>query len=218
MAEVAMRGRIPVWFKITFTGFVAVLVPYYWVTYTPWNFLYFCDVALLMTLAGVWTERPILISMPAVGILLPQALWIVDFLARAVAGVHVTGMTGYMFDDTIPLFVRGLSSFHGWLPVALLWLVWRVGYDRRALARQAMLAVGLLGICYLIGPEPPASARGQTWAGNINYVYGFVDGKPQTALASPIWLLLLMSVNVFAFLLPTHAVLHRSAPAAARAR
>ena len=25
-------------------------------------------------------------------------------------------MTSYMFDPKLPLFVRGLSSFHGWLP------------------------------------------------------------------------------------------------------
>lgn len=209
-----MPDRIPLWFKVVYTTFVAVLVPYYWTAYTPWNFLYFCDVALLMTLIGVWAERPILISMAAVGILLPQTLWIADFVARAVVGVHITGMTGYMFDDSIPLFVRALSSFHGWLPVALIWLLWRIGYDRRAFLRQAALAVALLVLCYLVGPEPPASAHGQAWAGNINYVYGMVDGKPQTAMTSPLWLLLLAAVNVVAFHVPTHFVLRRVAPAA----
>ena len=32
--------RIPLWVKLVYTGFVGVVVPYYWVTYTPWNFLY----------------------------------------------------------------------------------------------------------------------------------------------------------------------------------
>ena len=75
--------RIPLPVKIGYTAFVAVLVPYYWVTYTPWNFLYFCDVALLLTLVAIWTENALLISMSSVGILLPQALWVLDFLARA---------------------------------------------------------------------------------------------------------------------------------------
>ena len=82
------------WLKLAYTTFVCVLVPYYWVTYTPWNFLYFCDIALLVTLAALWLESPFLVSTQAVGILLPQALWVVDFAARFVAGVHVTGMTG----------------------------------------------------------------------------------------------------------------------------
>ena len=30
------------------------------------------------------------------------------------------GMAGYMFDPKLPLFVRGLSLFHGWLPFLLL--------------------------------------------------------------------------------------------------
>jgi hypothetical protein len=84
-------NRIPLTVKIVYTAFVAVLVPYYWVTYTPWNFLYFCDVALLLTVVAIWTENALLISMSSVGILLPQMLWVLDFLARAVAGTHLTG-------------------------------------------------------------------------------------------------------------------------------
>ena len=98
VATETTMSRIPLLVKIVYTAFVALLVPYYWVTYTPWNFLYFCDVALLLTLVAVWTENALLVSMSSVGILLPQALWVLDFLARAVAGVHITGMTAYMFD------------------------------------------------------------------------------------------------------------------------
>src|SRR5262245_37616730 len=67
-------GRIPLWVKIAYSAFVAVLVPYYINAYGPTNFLYFCDVALLLGLVAVWTENALLASMPAVGILLPQAL------------------------------------------------------------------------------------------------------------------------------------------------
>jgi hypothetical protein len=203
---------IPLWFKLVYTAFVAVLVPVYWVNYTPWNFLYFCDVALLMTLVGIWTGQLLLISMPAVGLLLPQTLWVVDFITRAATGVDITGMTSYMFDPTIPLFVRALSSFHGWLPFALLFLVWRVGYDKRAYVAQSLLAVGLLSLCYVVGPDPPASAGGQAWAGNINYVYGMEDGHPQTFVAAPVWLLFMMVTNVIVFYIPTHYALRRFAP------
>jgi hypothetical protein len=119
------RGHIPIALKIAYSAFVAVLVPYYWVTYTPWNFLYFCDVALIVTLVGLWTESPLLVSMQAVGITVPQMIWVADLLGHLVFGVYLTKMTGYMFDPQIPIFVRALSSFHGWLPFLLLWLVWR---------------------------------------------------------------------------------------------
>ena len=67
---------IPLWLKIAFTVFMAVLLPVYWYHYGPTNFLYFCDVALILTLIAIWTESALLISMCCVGILLPQALWL----------------------------------------------------------------------------------------------------------------------------------------------
>lgn len=196
--------RVPLTAKVLYAAFMAVLVPYYWHEYTAWNFLYFCDVALFLTLVGIWTERPLLISIPAVGILLPQAIWVVDLLARAVAGVHLTGMTEYMFDPAIPLFVRSLSSFHGWLPFLLIWLLMRMGYDRRAILVQPVLAVSLLVICYAWGPVGPAVG---TEAVNVNYVFGMNDAAPQTSMAPVAWLALMMAVNVVLFHLPTHALL-----------
>ena len=91
------HSRLPLWLKLVYTAFLAVLVPYYLHAYGPTNFLYFCDVALLMALVALWTEKPLWASMPAVGILLPQSLWCADFLGGLV-GRHVTGMSAYMFN------------------------------------------------------------------------------------------------------------------------
>jgi hypothetical protein len=201
--------RIPLPVKIGYTAFVAVLVFYYWVTYTPWNFLYFCDVALLLTLVAIWTENALLVSMSSVGILLPQTLWVLDFLARAVAGIHITGMTAYMFDPAIPLFVRGLSTFHGWLPFLLVYLLTRVGYDDRAYRAQAVLAVALLLVCFYLAPQPPPAPDFPNHAVNINYVYGMDDKQPQTLMAPELWLLLMILVNVVGLYVPTHLVLKR---------
>jgi hypothetical protein len=110
-------NRIPLALKLAYTLFVAILVPYYWVTYSPWNFVFFCDLALLMTLPALWLESSLLMSIPAVGLALPQLLWVADFLT----GSRITTMTSYMFDSKLPLFVRGLSAFHGWLPFLLIW-------------------------------------------------------------------------------------------------
>ncbi len=74
--------RLPLWSKLLYTAFVAVLVPHYWQAYGPTNFLYFCDIALLLTCVAMWRESAVLASACAVGILLPQCLWMVDFLAR----------------------------------------------------------------------------------------------------------------------------------------
>jgi hypothetical protein len=197
-------GRtIPLWVKCLYTAFVAVLVPYYWVTYTPWNFLFFCDVALLITLAALWLESPLLASVPAVGIILPQFVWVFDLCT----GGRVVGLAGYMFDPKLSLFVRGLSSFHGWLPFVLLWLVWRLGYDRRALAAQVVLTWVLLLVCYAFGPEPPAQPDRPNAAVNINYVFGLGFDKPQTAMPPLAWLAILMTALPAVIQVPSHFAL-----------
>jgi len=136
---VPARHRVPLWLKCLYTAFVALLVPVYLKEYGPTNFLYFCDVALLMTLVAIWREDSLWASMAAVGILLPQLIWMVDFLGGFV-GFHPIGMTSYMFDPKYSFFARALSFFHFWLPILLVYLIWRLGYDRRALARWTVLA------------------------------------------------------------------------------
>jgi hypothetical protein len=185
--------RVPTSVKVLYTCFVGIVVPYYWATYTPWNFLYFCDIALLITCVGVWLDSPLLIGMQAVGILVPQMLWVIDFGARLSTGHHVTGMTAYMFDSGIPLFVRGLSSFHGWLPFLLLWLVARLGYDRRAFGAQSVLMVLVLLVCYMFGPAPPPPASNPKAAVNINYVYGLDDQNAQIWMPPELWLISMMA-------------------------
>src|SRR5436190_15867678 len=73
---------VPLWLKLAYTAFVVVLVPVYLRNYGPTNFLYFCDTALFLTLASVWTENALPASMAAVGILVPQFFWCVDFGAE----------------------------------------------------------------------------------------------------------------------------------------
>ena len=65
--------RIPLWIKLAYTAFMAVLIPLYWHYYGPTNFLYFCDVALILILIGIWIESPLLVSMCAVAIMVSQA-------------------------------------------------------------------------------------------------------------------------------------------------
>jgi hypothetical protein len=203
---------IPLPVKVAYTAFMGVLLPVYWYFYGPTNFLYFCDVALILTLVGVWRSSPLLISMCAVGILLPQLLWVADFIC-GFAGIRLTGMTTYMFNPNSPLFLRGLSLFHGWIPFFLLYCVWRLGYDRRALRAWTLLAWALLLVCFFLMPEPMANPGLRPV--NINYVWGMSDTAKQTMMPAYAWFLALMAGLPLLLFIPTHAILSRVAPARA---
>ncbi|KQQ18316.1 hypothetical protein ASF53_06650 [Methylobacterium sp. Leaf123] len=197
-------ARIPLSLKLAYSAFMAVLLPVYLANYGPTNFLYFCDIALILTLVGIWAESALLVSICAVGILAPQLLWAVDFLAQA-AGTPLTGMTAYMFNPDTSLFLRGLSLFHGWLPFLLVFLVWRLGYDRRAWAAWSALAVILLFVCFFLMP-PPRPDPGLTPV-NINYVRGMSDTAAQTFLPAWAWFAGLVVAIPFAIAWPTHRLL-----------
>jgi len=202
------RGRVPLWIKLAYTAFMAVLVPVYWTQYGPTNFLYFCDVALFLTLAGMWRENRLLISMAAVGILLPQMLWCVDFAAHLLGG-KLTGMTGYMFDPARPLYLRGLSLFHGWLPFLLLFLVRRLGYEKRALPSWTSLGWALCLACFFLLPPAGQAHVSPRTPNNINYVFGFDDARPQSWMPQGLYLAAWMTALAVVAYLPTHWFLKR---------
>ena len=204
---IVISRRVPLPVKLLYSAFVALVVPLYWVTYSPWNFLYLCDVALLVTVVAIWLESPLLVSTQALAIVLMQTVWVIDLLFR-VAGVEITGITSYMLDDNIPVFLRALSLFHGWLPIFLLWLLSRLGYDRRALPIQSAATIVILLISYFFAPAPPPPASNPNLAVNINYVYGS-DKEPQTLMAPGLWLITVMMTHVIGFYIPSHLVLRR---------
>jgi hypothetical protein len=205
--------QIPLALKIVYSGFMVVLVPVYTYHYGLPNFLYFCDVALFLTLIGVWREDALLVSMPAVGILAPQIIWLADYAAHF-AGFSLTGVTGYMFDADKSLFLRSLSLFHGWQPILLLYLVSRTGYDPRALVAWTVLAWVVLAICYLFMP-PPMPNPGNA-AVNINYVHGMSDTAAQTWMPPLAWLACLAVGLPLLLYVPTHLALKTYFAPAAR--
>lgn len=207
--HVSQPPRIPIWWKIAYSAFVAVLVPVYLSYYGPTNFLYFCDIALLLTLAGIWIEDSLLLSMCAVGILAVQAIWIGDFVGNII-GYPMLGITDYMFEAHRSLFLRGLSLFHGWLPLFLIFLVRRVGYNHYAFWAWTALSSAVLLICFFFMP-PPRPDPGLTPV-NINYVWGFSDHVRQTWVPAGVWLLgLLIGLPIFAYA-PAHLLLSRLMP------
>lgn len=207
--EGAFRNRgIPLAVKIAGAVFLSVLVPVYLRAYGATNFLWFCDAALILTVAGMWLESPLLISMCAVGILLPQCLWLADFGCNLI-GIHLMGMTGYMFEPRLTLFIRGLSLFHGWLPLLLVWLLGRLGYDERALSAWTGLAAALVIVCYFFTPPAGAHLADPDIPVNLNYVYGFNDRQPQTWINQNLYVVLWLGALWLAAFLPTHYALRR---------
>jgi len=199
---------IPLGLKLVYTAFMTVLIPVYLHHYGPTNFLYFCDVALLLTLIGIWTENKLLISMSAVGILLPQALWVIDFVAQMM-GLKLTGMTAYMFDENRSLFLRGLSLFHGWLPFLLVYLVAKLGYDKRAFGIWTVLGMSLCLIAFFCLPPAGAQLADPKIPVNVNYVFGLDDAKPQTWVAAKTYLMVWMAALLAIVYTPTHYVLKK---------
>lgn len=182
--------------KIAYTAFVAVIIPVYWRCYGWRNFLWFSDIALFVTGAALWLESPLLASMMAVAVLLPELLWNVSFFARLVFGVRATDLAGYMFDVRRPLFLRALSLFHIVLPVVLLWMLRRLGYDSRALVMQTVVAWIVLPLTYaVLRPQDE----------NINWVRGF--GRQQRWVKPRTYLALLMFAFPVCVYLPTHWML-----------
>lgn len=206
--DTSARRSVPFAVTLVYTGFLAVLIPVYLVRYGPTNFLYFCDLALLLTGVALWLESSFLTSMCAIGLLGVQTLWVVDLLC-GLFGVFPIGMTAYMFDATLSLPVRLLSLFHAWLPLLLLWMLHRLGYDRRALAAWTTLGTALLLVSYFFLPAPPAPSDQPHLPVNVNLVYGPSDQLPQTVMHPLLYLSALIVGLPLIFYVPAHFIFCR---------
>jgi hypothetical protein len=191
-----VAGPVPLWLKASFTLFVLILVPVYWKQYGPGNFLWFSDIALLLTVPALWMESSLLASMVLISSGLLELLWVLDFLIHLTLGVSVIGLSAYMFHSEIRLSIRALSLFHIALPIITVWLVFRLGYDGRALPAQSVLAWIVLPMSYLL------TKRSE----NVNWVYGF-GSEPKRWMSSRLHLALLMLLFPIVIYLPTHLLL-----------
>jgi hypothetical protein len=194
---------IPFSVKMLYTIFVCVLVPAYWSKYGPANFLWFSDLALLIGLAALWLESPLLASMQTLSVLVFELLWCADFLIRAITGKKIIGLAEYMFKSDTPLWLRSLSLFHLALPVILIWQVRCFGYDGRAWIAQTILFWAVVLACFFF-TQP---------ADNINWVFGTGDPPYRKLRPSLYLMLLLIGTPVFIYL-PTHLFLSAVMPEA----
>lgn len=170
------------------------------------DFILLCDVAVILTCAGIWLGNSLLLSSQALATMLIGLLWGLDLGWRvATRGGVLIGGTEYMLDTHYPLWVRMLSCDHLVMPILIAWALWRVGYDRRAWAVQTALAGVVLVASRFIAPER-----------NLNYSYTDLLfhrawGPPPVHLA---FILVMLSLLLY---WPVHAVLCKIYPPPAAA-
>jgi hypothetical protein len=175
---------------------LAVWIPAYFWVWGPRNFLHLCDVAVILTCAGLWSGSPLLLSSQAVSSILADVVWAVDAGSRLLLGKHVFGGTEYLWDSSFPLPVRLLSLFHLVWPALLLWSLRRVGYDRRGFGFQIALAAALLVVSRF------AAGRAE----NLNFAFR----DPIWGLSlepAPLHLAATLAFLVVVFYLPVHLAL-----------
>lgn len=188
--------QIPLWLKIGYTVFLCVLIPAYWKHYGPGNFLWFSDSALLIGFVAIWVESSLLTSIMALAVLLLDLAWNLDFLSRLIVGKSIIGLSAYMFNREVSRFIRILSLFHVFFPFLLFWMLYRLGYDNRALSVQTLLAWIALPLSYFF------TRRSE----NVNWVHGF-GNKPHRFLPPALHILVLMILVPLVIYLPAHFLL-----------
>lgn len=194
--ESSARRRLPLWLKLLYTAWMAVWIPVYWVHSGPDNFLWLCDVANFVVAVAVWVESPLLFSSQAVGVLLIQSLWMVDFFTALLFGVHPIGGTEYMFDAATPPWQRSFSLFHVFVPALLVWALYRLGYHRHGWRLQTAFTWAVLPLTYLLSdPER-----------NINWLWR-PFGVEQSLVPGPVWVALCLLLYPALIFYPTHLAL-----------
>jgi hypothetical protein len=196
----AAHVKLPDWLRWAALAWLVIWFPAYWHTWGAANFLYLCDIAVILTCLGVWTNSALLISSQAVGSLLVDAAWALDAGWRLILGHGLTGKTEYLFDPHYPLWIRLLTLFHLVMPALVLWTVSRTGYDRRGWSLQSAIALGAF-----------IAARFTSPAENINFAFTdpffhWAWGPPPVHVAVSVLFMM------FAVYLPTHLLLKRVFP------
>ncbi len=194
------HNPIPRWIKWTALAWLLVWFPTYWHVWGPQNFLQMCDIAVILTCIGLWTNSSLLISSQAVSALLVCTAWAFDAGWRFFFHHHLIGGTQYLFDTSEPLWIRLLSLYHLVLPVLVLWLLYRVGYDKRGWALQSAIALPVFIASRFTPPQK-----------NMNFAFADSFFHRQWGPA-PVHLLVIWLFMVFVVYLPTHLLLERIFP------
>lgn len=130
-------------------AWLAVYLPAYALAYGWTNFLFLCNLGVMLTAAALLWESPLVLSSQAVAAPIIGCAWAIDAGWRVATGHNLYGATEYMWDPQYPLFTRLLSLYHLAWPLLVVTVVARVGYDRRGWRLQAAIAAVALVVCRL---------------------------------------------------------------------
>lgn len=194
--------KAPSWLKSFYLTFVALLIPVYWHHYGPVNFLWLSDIALFFTMFGVLFSSPLFVSMVAVGILPLEIVWNIDFIGDVLTyfkfvNFNLIDLSDYMMDGKLPLYLRGFSLFHVFVPVVCIYYLIKWGYDKRALPIFTFIYWVDIILVYYFQPTE-----------NINWV--FMPRDLGWTWISPFgWLILLLICVPIVFFIPMHFLLKK---------
>lgn len=182
---------------------LAIYLPSYAAAYGLANFLFLCNLGVLLTAVALVDGSRLLLASQAIAAPVIGIAWGLDAGWRVVTGAHLYGGTEYMWDPQYPLFTRMLSLYHVVWPVLVIYAVAKVGYDRRGWRLQAAIALAAMAVARLL--TPPAD--------NVNFAYRDpifgLDLGP-----GPIHVMLSWLVLAGVAYGATHALLARALPAA----
>ena len=185
--------------------YLLVWAPAYAFYWGSVDFLYLCNVAVVLTCAGLWFGNALLLSSQAVSTSVIGLIWGCNLAWGAFAHGHgITGGTEYMWEARFPLWVRLLSFDHLGVPIVALWAIRRTGYDRRAWAFQSAVAAVVLILSRFVAPQR-----------NLNFAQKELVSYHSWGPA-PVHLFFIWAVLVLLVYWPVHALLSRTVPSPAR--
>jgi hypothetical protein len=193
--KASAQARLPEALRWGALLWMAIWFPAYWHAWGLANFLHLCDLAVFLTCIGLWTHNRLLLSSQAISALLVDLAWTIDAAWTVTAKRQLIGGTEYLLDGHVALWIRALSAFHVLLPALLLWVLGRIGYDRRAWLLQCAIALAAFIASRFTNPLT-----------NINYA--FRDPFWHRTLGpAPVHVTLSVIFMAIVVYLPTHLLL-----------
>ena len=142
-------------------AWLLVYLPAYTLAYGVANFLFLCNLGVMLTAVALVTGDRLLLSSQAVAAPVIGLAWALDAGWRVGTGDFLFGGTSYMWDPQYPLFTRLLSLYHLAWPLLVVACVRREGYDRRGWRLQSAIAAAAIVVSRFV--TSPAE--------NINFAF-----------------------------------------------
>jgi hypothetical protein len=133
-------------------AWLLLYLPTYHAAYGALNFLFLCNIGVILTAVGLIARSRLLMSSQAVAAPVIALAWATDAVWKLIGGDFLYGATAYMWDPAFPLPARLLSLYHLAWPLLLWWVLRRIGYDPRGWPLQAAIAALALIAGRLLAP------------------------------------------------------------------